>query len=261
MDSRTTSTVDRRLVEHVVRAVPGDVTQEVIKAHLDNGARSHNLIRQLLKTNPELVDFEAFLAVLKRGVKEFTSPDVLEQIRALGGQFTDARLTTVPGGETFDDQRNRKVIKFWTDWHFKKEERPRLTVVPSIASQVIYLPNLVEGSLRCTYDKTDEVGRLCVAEVLASLPKVGGLRWIVGNAPTINRVLANHLKETGIYLLPSVWTWATDSYESLEYGLFRLIVGHFDDRGVDVHGMRPGGWLGYTGVFVLGVPDAELVSA
>lgn len=253
MESRTTS-IDRRMVQHIIPAVPGDVTEEVIKSHLGNRAHSHNLIRELLRTDPMLVDFEAFRAVLRRGATEFSDPGILEQVRSLGDQFANARMTTIPGGESFDEQRNRKVIKFRTDWHFKREERERLTIESSIASQVIYLPNLVEGSISCTYDKTEEEGGLCVADVLASLPKVSGIHWIVGNPPTVTRVLANHLKETEEYLLPGFYTWTTGEYQSKEYGLDRLVVGYFDADSVSVSSMEPGDWDGDSGLFVLGVP-------
>lgn len=255
MESRTTSLVDRRLLELVVPAIPGDVSEEVIKAHLADRARSHNLIRELLRTNPNLVDLEAYLALLRRGVSEFKDPGVLEQVRGLGGQFREARLTSVSGGETFDDQRNHKVVKFWTDWQWKREERKRLTIGLSIASQVIYLPTLVEGSLRCTYDKTEEEGRLYLEEILAQLPKVAGLRWIVGNPPTVTRVLANHLRETGEHLLTNLYTWTTGGYQNPQYGLRRLVVGCFDADGVYVDHLRPVDWHDFVGLFVLGVPE------
>lgn len=243
------------MVEHIIQAVPGDVGEGVIKAHLNNKALSHNLIGELLRTDPTLVDVGAFRALLRGGVKEFASGEVLQQVRSLGGQFAGAMLTTVLGSETLVGQRNRQVIKFRTDWHWKKEERARLTVEPSIASQVVYLPNLVEGSLRSTYNQTEEGKRLCVAEILISLPKVAGLKWIVGNTPTILRVLANHLKETGKYLLPRVYTWTTDSYQYPEYGFSRLVAGCLVAGGVDVSRLKPDDWDGIVGVFVLGIPE------
>lgn len=164
-------------------------------------------------------------------------------------------MTTVPGGETLESQRDR-VIKFWSDWHWKLEEAKRLTVGPSIPSQVIYLQDLVEDSLGCTYDKTEEEERRNVQEILDSLPRVQGLRWILGNVPTVNRVLANHLRETGVYLLPAVFTLTTDTYEDLSVGLGRLLVGRFlSGRGVGVALLGPGGSRGIVGAFVLGVPE------
>lgn len=258
MANTRTALVDRRMIEHIIQAVPGDVDERVIKGHLNNAALSHKLIGELLATDPSQVNQALFAQALARAstaVRGFASADILEQVRSLGGQFTGARFTAVPGGETLEEQRRRQVIKFWTDWHWKKEKRARLSVEPSIPSQVIYLSDLVEGSLRCTYDKTKEEGRLYVEEVLASLPGVAGLKWIVGNTPTVLRVLTNHLKETGVYLLPNVYTWTSDSYRDPEYtGFLRLLVGYLRAHGVDVNYLEPAHWLARVGLFVLGVP-------
>ncbi|MBI4059152.1 hypothetical protein HY404_02845 [Candidatus Microgenomates bacterium] len=253
-----TTSVDRRLVEHTVQAVPGDVREEVIKGHLNNKARSHNLIRELLGTDPTKVNLELFAQALKGtnipvAIREFASSDMLEQVKALGGQFGEAWMTEVPGGETFDQQRDR-VIKFWSSWHWEKKEKVRLTIEPSIASQVIYFPNLIEGSLGCTYDKIDEEGKLCADEIRDSLPHVAGLRWIVGNPPTVTRVLANHLQETGEYLLPNIYTWTNGKCQP-QYGLRQLVVGGFHGGGVGVGSLRSGHWDDVVGLFVLGVPD------
>ena len=189
-------------------------------------------------------------------VKTF-QPEVLDAVRACGGQFESARLTTVPGGDLLESQRDNKVSKFRTDWHFKPLNKgAKLTVTPSIASEVIYLPKLVEGSLGCTYDKMDGGNKPTVTDILDSLPKVEGLRWIIGNTPTVNRVLANRLQKTDgqKYLLRGVYTWLTDTYESTEYGLRRLIVGSFDPHGVNVDSLRPFWSDDVVGVFALGVP-------
>lgn len=187
-------------------------------------------------------------------VKTFQS-GVLDAVRACGGQFEAARVTTVPGGEVLKSQRDNKVIKFWNDWFFQKmKPEQKLSVAPSIGSEVIYLPNVIEGSLGCTYDQVE--GKQNVEDVLDSLPKVEGLRWIIGNTPSVNRVLANHLQETDgqEYLLQGVWTWTTDTYESPDYGLERLLAGGFDGNGVDVDDLVSFGSSGFVGVFVLGVP-------
>jgi len=127
-------------------------------------------------------------------------PGVLEQVWALGGQFESARLTVIPEGETLEVQKDTGVIKFRTDWHFNLNKDNKLTVEPSIGSEVIYLRSIADQSRRRTYDKV-EGGRHCVQDILDFLPKVDDLLWIVGNTPTINRVLANHRVETGEYLL------------------------------------------------------------
>lgn len=259
MATRTTS-MDRRMAIHVIQAIP-EVPEEVIKTHLKQAELSHNLIKELLQADPARVDKEAFRRAIRGKVqtqstkiRQFT-PGVLGRVRALGGQFAQARMTEVPGGETLESQRWDEVIKFWTDWHFNPEEAERLTVASSIGSEVIYLTDLVEGSLCCTYDKVDS-DRKSVEEILASLPQVEGLRWIVGNMSTVNRVLANRLKETGEYLLPGVYTWTTDKYKRSKYGgLLGLLVGYFGSHGVLVNYLRPGYWLGDVGVFVLGVPE------
>ena len=255
MVNKRTTSVDRRLVIHVAQAIPEDVPEEVIKAHLQEAALSHRLIRGLLSVDPAMVNEEVFFQVLGGKIREFKDPNsVLERIHALGGLFAQARLTTVPGGETLGSQRDR-VIVFWTDWHWKDDERVRLTVAPSIASQVVYLEGLVEGSLGCTYDKTEEEGRKYVQGILDSLPKVKGLRWTLGNTPTVNRILANHLKETGKYLLPYVYTWTTDEYENKTSGLCRLVAGVFHSLGVFVRRLRPCESNDFVGLFVLGVPE------
>lgn len=182
-------------------------------------------------------------------------PEVLERVRALGGQFSGARLTAIPGGETLVSQRDTEVIKFQTAWPFLPEEAVRLSVAPSIGSEVVYLESLVEGSMRCTYNKVVK-GQLSVQEVLDGLPQVEGLRWIVGNTPTVNRILANHLTETGKYLLPSAYTWTSDSYQSSLSGLCRLLVGYYNNHGVGVSTLWIESWLNGIGLFVLGVPAA-----
>lgn len=265
MEETRTTSVDRRLVVHVAQAVPGDVPEEVIKAHLREAALSHRLIQELLRADPTLVDQKSFSRVLRgeiwpivphMPIKEFR-PGILDDVRALGGQFEGTHLTAVPGDETLELQRDDRVINFWTDWHFKlkPDDKWRLRVFPTIASQVIYLPSLVENSLGCTYDKTEEEGKKHVQEILDSLPRVEGLRWIVGSTPTVNRVLANHLKETGAYLLSGVYTWTTDTYEDTRDGLRRLVVGRFDSSGVRVDFLRSGESPDAVGVFALGVPE------
>ncbi len=188
-------------------------------------------------------------------------PGTLEFVQALGGQFAQAWLTSVPGGETLGSQRKSQVIKFRTNWHFDAEEEDRLTIEPSLGSQVIYLPGLVEGSLNCTFNKIE--GRDSVQDILDRLPNVAGVRWIVGNLSKVCRVLANHLKNTrldgGQHLLPNVYTWTMDRYKWSDSddeggGLSRLIVGSFDDDGVHVSDCRPGVGSGFIGLFVLGVP-------
>lgn len=199
-------------------------------------------------------DVRQLIDEIRARVTHFQS-GVLEVVRAFGGQFEAARLTTVPGGDLLESQRDDKIIKFWTGWHFEtRKPEEKLTVEPSIASEVIYLPNLVEGSLGCTYDLVD--GKTNVVGILALLPKVRGLRWIIGNVPTVNRVIANHLQVTEgkEYLLPRTYTWTTDTFESPEYGLRRLVAGRFLPFGVRVDGLRPFRSLGAVGVFALGVP-------
>ncbi len=182
MATRTTL-VDRRMVTHIIQAVPSDIPEAVIKSHLGNAALSHRLIAALLGVDPTLVDLDLFEKALHtRSIREF-APGVLDSVRSHGGQFASARMATVTGGQTLESQRDR-VIKFWTDWHFKPEEVARLTLELSIASQVIYLQGLVEGSLGCTYDKVDD--NRCVEEILGQLPQIDGLRWIVGNTATVN---------------------------------------------------------------------------
>lgn len=265
MAGSRTPFVDRRLVTHLIDAIAVGIPEEAVKAHLRSRAPSHRLIQELLRADPTLVDQKSFSRVLRGEVwpivphmpiKEFR-PGILDDVRALGGQFEGTHLTAVPGDETLELQRDDRVILFRTDWHFKlkPEDKWRLRVFPTIASQVIYLEDLVEGSLGCTYDKTEKEGIKAVQEILDSLPKVEGLKWIVGNTPTINRVLANHLKETGNHLLPGLYTWTTDTYESEEYGLSRLIAGGFSSDGVSVSRLSPGGSFGLVGLFVLGVPE------
>lgn len=255
MATRTTS-VDRRILQHLIQAVPEDLPDEVIKAHLKQAALSHNLISELLRVNPGSVDKEAFMRALAGRdliIKRFADPNILERVQALGGQFTQARMTEVPAGETLESLRRDYVIKFRTDWHFKQLDRgERLYITPSIGSQVVYLPNLVEGSLFCSFFTVDK-DRKSVDEILASLPKVEGLTWIVGNTTTICRVLANHWNRTYEYLLPNTYTWTTDTW-SREYALGNLYVGFFD-RVVCVSYCGPWGARGDLGLFVLGVPQ------
>lgn len=246
-----TTLVDRRLAALFFDGMPGNIPEETANRHLRNKAPFHRVEEALFRADLTKVDVEAVIRLLQPGpASEIRfAPGVLDRVQALGGQFAQARMTEVPGGETLESQRRDEIIKFWTGWHFETEEVERLTVASSIGSEVVYLTDLVEGSLRFSYDKVDS-DRKSVEEILASLPQVEGLRWIIGNTPTINRVLANHLRETGEYLLPGVCTWTTD-----EYGLRALLVGLFGSDGVVVDYLRPGFWYVGVGVFVLGVPE------
>lgn len=235
MNTRT-PLVDRTLMELVIAGIPGDVPESVIKHHRTHSGDFHAAIQA------------AIWAPLPRTFK----PGTLKAVQAQGGQFARARLTPVPGGEILESQRRNQTIRFRTDWHLRTDEVKKLEVEPSIGSEVIYLPNLVEGSLNCTYDKVE--GRTCVQDVLGKLPNVEGVRWIVGNSSTVCLVLANHLKDTGQHLLPNVYTWTTDKYHWSIEGFGRLIVGCFGGSGVDVGRCPPGIGHGRIGLFVLGVP-------
>lgn len=248
MATRTTL-VDRRLAVLVFEGIPGDILEETKNRHLRNKAPFHRVEEALLRADLTNIDLEAVIWLLQSSQIRRFARGVLDRVRSLGGQFAQARMTEVLGDETLESQNRDKVVKFWTGWHFETEEVECLTVAPSIGSEVVYLTDLVEGSLRCSYDKVDSGGK-SVEEILASLPQVEGLRWIVGNTPTINRVLANHLRETGEYLLPGVYTWTTD-----EWGLRRLIVGLFVSCGVYIDSLDPEDWRDYVGLFALGVPD------
>lgn len=237
MSTRTTL-IDRRLLTIIEEGIPGDVPEMVIKHHLAHKDDLH----------------AALAALIWAPMPRKFNPGVLEAVLQHGGQFAQARMTPVPGGETLESQRRAQAIKFRTDWHFKPMGKgEELKIDPTLGTEVIYLPGLVEKSLRCTFDKVE--GRNSVQDILDKLPKVEGLRWIVGNPPTILRVLANHLKvNPGQYLLPDVFTWTDGTYQSPEYGLRRLLVGCFGDRGVFVDGYRPDRGDGNFGLFVLGVP-------
>src|SRR3989344_3602550 len=230
--------------------------EEDSRGFVNRMCRGWNFTRPFVRG--EITSSEAQQLIVESGVRvAYFQPGVLDAVRACGGQFEAARLTTIPGGETLKSQRDGKIIKFWTDWHFKKlKSEEKLTVEPSIASEAIYLPNIVEGSLRCTYDRTEGQERLCVEDIIGSLPKVEGLRWIIGNTSSINRVLANHSQKTmgQEYLLRGVCTWTTDTFESPEYGRTLLIVGSYAPVGVDVSPLEPFVSMDDVGLFVLGVP-------
>lgn len=258
--SARTTLVDRRLATLVFEGIAGDIPEETIKRHSGNKAPFHRVEEALLRADLTRVDLGAVIRLLQptelsNEIRRF-APGVLDAVRALGGQFAGARMTEVPGGETLGSQRRNDVIRFRTDLYFSKRRQMDLQLTSSQASQVIYLPNLVEGSLGCTFDKGN-LELVSVEELLGSLPKVEGLRWICGNAPTICRVLANHLKETtDEYLLKSVCTWTTEEYK-YPRGLFRLLVGFFDSRDVFVSLLGPERWPVDVGLFVLGVPVPE----
>lgn len=256
--SNTDTLVSRRLLSLVTTGVPGGVPEDVIKQNQNHAALFHRAIAELCGSDISLVDMSLLSKVLQGGrisvalrTKKFRR-GVLAAVRSLGGQFAQARMTEIVGGETLVSQRDNDVIRFWNNWHFNPEEEARLTVGSSISSQVIYLPDLVKDSLNCSSVQVE--GKKSVAEIIASLPKVEGLRWIVGNTPTINRVLANHLKETNVYLLQGRYTWTTDEYNSVEYGLRLLIVGVFHSRRVNVNALPPVGSDVVLGLFILGVP-------
>src|SRR3989344_5178014 len=222
---------------------------------LNNICGGWDLIRPLGRGEITSLEAQQLLVEIRARVANF-QPGVLDVVRAFGGQFGTARLTTVPGGETLESQRDGKVIKFRTDWYFKGlEPGEKLTVTPSIASEVIYLSSVVDGSLGCTYEPM-EGDKPNVQEVLDTLTKVEGLQWIVGNTPTVLRVLANHLQETDgrEYLLRGIYTWTTDAYESPSHGLERLIAGLFAPDGVLVSYLGPFESGDSVGVFALGVP-------
>lgn len=194
------------------------------------------------------------------------APGVLNAVRALGGQFAQARMTEVPGGETFESQYRDRITEFEHIRHNYGyvELFSELSIATSLASQVIYLPGLVKGSLDCTYGKF-KGGWPSVEKVFDSLPKVEGLRWIVGNIPTIIRVMANHQKETGEYLLHHVYTWTAETAGFRLFFLKRdkpgyLIVGNlgcFAGVDISIRSLDPADWslLSHVGLFVLGVPE------
>lgn len=253
---KRTTLVDRRILTLVVQGIPG-LPEEVIERHLKHAALLHEAEAALLRADLTKVDLEALVRLLQpelsNEIRLFV-PGTLDRVHTLGGQFAKARITTVPGGETLESQQRDKVIDFSAGRYFPPNKgATRLTVAPSIAGQVVYLPGLVTDSLKCSFDKI-EAGRLSVQEILDSLPKVEGLRWIIGNVPTVCRVLANHLKETDKYLLSGVYTWTTDKY-GLARRLLRLLVGLFVSYGVDVRGLKPGSWSVNVGLFALGVPS------
>lgn len=245
--AKRTTLVDRRILTLLVQGIP-ELPEEAIERHLKNAAPLHWIEAAILRADLTKVNLDDLGRLL---IRRF-APGVLDSVRGLGDQFAKARMIEVPGGETLESQRRNKVIEFRTKWYFEARVQTHLRVTPSLASQVVYLPGLVEDSLYCPYDEIDK------KKILASLPQVQGLRWIVGNAATVCRVLATHLKETGECLLPEVYTWTTDEFNSPRFGLSHLIVGDFDSYVVSVQSQEPwgdGGWCGVLGLFVLGVPE------
>lgn len=243
MSSARTPFVDRRLVSHLVDAIPGDLESGVVKAHLNNAALSHRLIQKLLKVDPTQVDIEMFSRALgpQGDIKRFSS-DVLDHVRAMGGQFACARLIEVLGGET-KSQLDHFVRIFDSD---------ELMKLASINSQVIYIPTLVEGSLGCTWNEAVEK----IIKNLNTRYSVEGLRWVMPSAPTVNRVLVAHFEQTGEYLLRNVYTWTIDEHKCFRRygGPCMLTIGFFRQRRVSVSHMAPGCWGHGVGLFVLGVP-------
>lgn len=245
----------KQLHATLIQGVPDDLAPERVRDHIGSGkGRLHEAMGLILRANLSQVDLTVLRAFLQEHevVKRF-QPGVLDEVQALGGQFARAQMTTILAGETLDSQRGNKVIKFWTDWRFQSDEKERLSIAPSVGSEVVYLPRLLEDSLGCTFDKVEKK-RSSVQEILDTLPKVDGVRWIVGNAPTINRVLANHHAATGEYLLSGGYTWTTDIYQSPHSGQCRLFVGRFYLSGVGVFIHQSSFWDRFIGLFVLGVP-------
>lgn len=187
---------------------------------------------------------------------------VLDRVAVLGRQFAGAQMTTVFPGETLGIQYDYSIVKFAHNVRFTDGEpdfrgpyeSEKATTQPTIGSEVVYLPDVVYGSLGCTFEEVKD--KTSVQKVLNSLPKVEGLKWTVGNAASICRVLAD-LAKTGRHLLYTSYTWTTDTavYQS-PYKL-RLVVGGHGENGVHIQARSPRESIGYVGLFVLGVPSSK----
>lgn len=175
--------------------------------------------------------------------------DTLEKVKALGGQFARAQLMVTPGGETLVSQWDIGIFLMQTHFRFANiNPEEKLITTASVRGEIIYLPNLLEGSTGCTYQAGEEI--------VAHLPKVGGLRWIIGNAATVSRVLRHHLKESGDtqFLLRNYYTLTTDSYDSEGIGLVHLTVGGYTIAGIDVDALRDEHSSPIVGLLGIGVP-------
>lgn len=245
MATQTALTIDqlKELAAAITQGIPTDLPADRAQALIGKKKELHERIRLALTS----LQWPPILAPDRK-----FAPGVLDLVQALGGQFAAARLTTTPVGDTLPSQRDQGVIKFRTDWHWKSEEKERLSISPSVGTEVIYLTDLLEDSLGCTFETVEGVKSM--QAILQSLPQVPNLRWVVSSTPTINRVLANHLQETGQYLLPTVYTWTTDTYQYPGEALNLLLVGFLVSGGVGVIRQHPQYGLGNIGLFVLGVP-------
>lgn len=190
------------------------------------------------------------LSVLQARPKVFRE-GVLESVHALGDLARKAQMTNIPGGETLHSQSQAGLMKFKLgSWHFNLKPEETLETGTTVSGQVIYLLDTLRGSLGCN--------RAGAAALVGQLPPVEGLRWTLGNAPTIVGILANHLKTTGSPLLCWEETWVEGYYQNLSQSvsLMPLSVGCFDPNdGVRVHNQDVDRGVSDLGVFVLGVPD------
>lgn len=176
---------------------------------------------------------------------EILGSELLDQVRAFGGRYEQARLTVVPEGETLDSQVRGGLMKFKHDRGLVEasvsQQHDSRHRGASIGTEVIYFPkgyNLPKTSpYRFRQDNKGpseavEEDRERIQKVLKSLPQIEGISWVIPSASILCRVLRNHYDSTREYLLVDIMVLTTDLYKLGQYPFsVPIIVGKFGPEG------------------------------
>jgi len=182
-------------------------------------------------------------------------PNILKEIRRVK-EFKDARKTSIPRGETIFNQHD---IKYNLPPHMQPtyfDPSPldhsggHFETSPTKRSEIIYFPYL--------FPHTEEKMNLFETEYFVNnLPKIPGVHWIVPEVAQLGRILTNHFKKTGEYILElREATWTRDNFISRDGNVEYLTVSNLRQYGISINGIEdPLRRYLTIGVFVLGIPN------
>lgn len=154
------------------------------------------------------------------------APGVLDQVQALGGLFNEASLCQLVSER-----------RWW----------PNLE--PSWVGEVVCLPTLLRNSYACTVTPVD--GHRYVDQLLAEIPSVLGIKWVMGNVSTCWQIF----QILGGKWLEDCYTRSTDRVRLPREGRVSLIIGNCDDRRPLVTSMADDSWGSNVGLWPIGIPN------